>query len=160
MAKYEIMLIVRGDLEESAASKIANELKNSLKEKNIKEINYGLKDMAYEIKKIKKGYYFQYNFEAEESAGINEFRRLCGINKNVLRHLIINIEKDYGYRATINPKKVSKSEFKKVQYVKFQEEAKKRAEERQAAYEARKAEMRANSGRKYDTNNKYDAGNK
>jgi small subunit ribosomal protein S6 len=30
----------------------------------------------------------------------------------VLRHLIINLEKDYGYRAINNPKKVKISEIK------------------------------------------------
>jgi small subunit ribosomal protein S6 len=37
---------------------------------------------------------------------------LALINKSVLRHLIINLEKDYGHRAINNPKKVKVSEVK------------------------------------------------
>ena len=144
MAKYEIMLILRGDLDIKVADGVAQELKSVIKAKKIDEVKHGNKDMAYEIQKIRKGFYYQYNFDTEEISGIDEFRRLCGINKNVLRHLIINLEKDYGYKATINPKKVAKSKLRSVQYAKHAEEAKKRAEERQLAYEARKAEMKAN----------------
>ncbi len=144
MAKYEIMLILKGDLDIKVADGVAQELKSVIKAKKIDEVKHGSKDMAYEIQKMRKGFYYQYNFETEEIAGIDEFRRLCGINKNVLRHLIINLEKDYGYKATINPKKVAKSKLRSVQYAKHAEEAKKRAEERQLAYEARKAEMKAN----------------
>jgi small subunit ribosomal protein S6 len=57
-----------------------------------------------------------YNFESEVPANIAEFRRLALINKNVLRHLIINLEKDYGYRAINNSKKVKKSQEKRKRF--------------------------------------------
>lgn len=136
MAKYEIMLIVSGSLEEKAADKVADEILSSLKKTKVETTKYGNKKLAYVIKKDTHGFYYQYNFETDEVPLINEFRRLCLINKNVLRHLIINLEKDYGYRASNNPKKV--------------EAAKKRAEitaERKAQYEkakeARLAEINA-----------------
>ncbi len=110
MAKYEIMLIVSGSLEEKAADKVADEILSSLKKTKVETTKYGSKQLAYVIKKDTHGYYYQYNFETDEVPLINEFRRLCLINKNVLRHLIINCEKDYGYRASINEKKVKAAE--------------------------------------------------
>ncbi len=110
MAKYEIMLIVSGSLEEKAADKVADEILSSLKKTKVETTKYGNKQLAYVIKKDTHGYYYQYNFETDEVPLINEFRRLCLINKNVLRHLIINCEKDYGYRASINEKKVKAAE--------------------------------------------------
>ncbi|MGL4951830.1 MAG: 30S ribosomal protein S6 [Mycoplasma sp.] len=106
MAKYEILLIVSGSLEETRANEIANEMSAPISACKPEVVKYGTKELAYKIKNDKTGYYFQYNFECESPASINEFRRICLINKNVLRHLIINLEKDYAYKASVNPKKI------------------------------------------------------
>lgn len=131
MAKYEIMLIVRSDLEEANANSVCDELVATLGVK-ADVTKHGIKEMAYQIKKLDRGYYYQINFEAENADGINEFRRLARINKNVLRQLIINLEKDYGYRATVNAKKVARNEKRAQIYAKVQEENKRRNEERLA----------------------------
>lgn len=144
MAKYEIMLVVRGDIEQSAADKVANELKAVLKTE-VKENNYeGLQTLAYEINKVKQAYRYVFNFETTDNTAISEFRRFANINKNVLRHLIINLEKDYGYKATINPKKVARNEKKGEIFKVRQAEAARRVAERQAAYEAARAEREVN----------------
>lgn len=130
MAKYEIMLVVRGDIDEEQANKVYNELSKELSVDNIQLTKHGLKELAYPINKNTRGYYFQLNFESDNTNGINEFRRLTLINKNVLRHLIINLEKDYGYKATINEKKIKSNEKRAEIYAKVQEEIKKRNEER------------------------------
>ncbi|UIU15012.1 30S ribosomal protein S6 [Ureaplasma urealyticum] len=144
MAKYEIMLVVRGDLDQEQANKVANELKATLKNTEVKENNYeGVQQLAYEINKLKTAYRYVYNFETTDVSLINEFRRLAIINKNVLRHIIINLEKDYGYKATVNAKKVQRNEKRAEVYVRQKEEAERRAAERQAAYEAMKTEREA-----------------
>lgn len=130
MAKYEIMLVVRGDIDEEQANKVYNELSKELNVDNIQLTKHGLKELAYPINKNSRGYYFQLNFESDNTNGINEFRRLTLINKNVLRHLIINLEKDYGYKATVNEKKIKSNEKRAEIYAKVQEEIKKRNEER------------------------------
>ncbi len=137
MAKYEIMLIVSGSLEEKAADKVADDiLSASLKKTKVETTKYGSKQLAYVIKKDTHGYYYQYNFETDEVPYINEFRRLCLINKNVLRHLIINLEKDYGYRASNNEKKVKAAQNQAKIYAQ-------RKEQFEKAREARMAEMNA-----------------
>lgn len=130
MAKYEIMLVVRGDIDEEQANKVCDELSKELDVDNIQLTKHGLKELAYSIQKLNRGYYFQLNFESNNPNGINEFRRLARINKSVLRHLIINLEKDYGYRATINEKKIKSNQKRAEIYAKVQEEIKKRNEER------------------------------
>lgn len=144
MAKYEIMLVVRGDIEQAQADKVANELKAVLKTE-VKENNYeGLQTLAYEINKVKQAYRYVFNFETTDNTAISEFRRFANINKNVLRHLIINLEKDYGYKATVNPKKVARNEKKSEIFKVRQAEAARRAAERQAAYEAARVEREVN----------------
>lgn len=123
MSKYEIMVIIDGTLKETEATSIMTELKNLLKKaKDLEVTNMGLKDLAYPIKKVNRGYYYVLNFSNDEANEIKEFRRVASLKKEILRQLIINLEKDYGYKATINPKKVAKSQFRYEKYKKAKEE--------------------------------------
>lgn len=94
MNKYEIMFIVKSDIEENAINQIADNLKKVLTDNNAKmldEQKLGQKDLAYEIQKYKTGYYFLFVVEADASA-INEFNRVVGISEDVLRHLVVKVE--------------------------------------------------------------------
>ena len=95
MNKYEIMFIVKSDLEEEARKNVVNTLEKTLTSNNAtitstKEM--GQKEFAYEIKKMKSGYYYLYNIETSTDASIKEFDRVAGIDENVVRHLILKIE--------------------------------------------------------------------
>lgn len=138
MAKYEIMLLVAGTLDEKKAKTVANDIASSIKQAKPTVEEYGLKELAYTINKNTHGYYFQYNFETDDTKLIDEFRRLCGINKNVLRNLIINLEKDYGYRATVNPKKIERNKRQAEIYAQKKSEYEKLKEARQAEFLAKK----------------------
>ena len=121
MNKYEIMLLLKASLSVENADKKADQLIASFKKaNNLKETKWGLKPMAYAIKGCKQAYYYIYNFEIENKQLLKEFRRIAQIDENVLRFLIINIEKNYGYRATINEKKVNKSKIKEKIYLEKQ----------------------------------------
>ncbi len=122
MAKYEIMVIVNGSIKESESNQVITEIKNLLKNaKELKVTNMGLRDLAYPINKVKKGFYFVFNFVCDDPSIIAEFRRVTLLNKHVLRHLIINLEKDYAYKSTINPKKIARSKFRADRYKRIKE---------------------------------------
>ena len=96
MTKYEIIFIVQPNLEEEALKKVVKSLEKTLTSNNAvitlsKEL--GQKEFAYEIKKYKSGYYFLYNIEAKNDKAVKEFDRVALINENVIRHLIINLDK-------------------------------------------------------------------
>ena len=94
MNKYEIMFIVKPDLEETSIKNEAENLKKvltNLEAKIVEEKAMGQRELAYEIKKYKNGYYFLFVVEGSHEA-IKEFDRLAGINENILRHLIIRTE--------------------------------------------------------------------
>lgn len=94
MRKYEVMFIVKPDLEETEIAKIAEEMKKVLTDKAAKvleEKKMGQRELAYEINKYKTGYYYLYVIEATTEA-INEFDRIARINENVIRHLVIRVE--------------------------------------------------------------------
>lgn len=96
MNKYEIMFIVRPDVDENARKETVQGLEKALTG-NKATINLskelGQKELAYEIKKCKSGFYYLYNIETSDDASVKEFDRVARINENVIRHLILNLDK-------------------------------------------------------------------
>ncbi|MGN1000799.1 MAG: 30S ribosomal protein S6 [Bacilli bacterium] len=95
MKKYEIMFIVKPDLEEASITAVANSMKELLNEKGAKIVEekaMGQRELAYEIQKYKTGYYFLFVIEAKDNEATKEFDRVALINENILRHLIIKVE--------------------------------------------------------------------
>ena len=96
MNKYEIMFIVRPDMEEAEIKKTAEEMKKVLtdgKANMLEEKAMGQRELAYEINDFKSGYYFVFEVEAKDDAAIKEFDRLALISGDIVRHLITKIEK-------------------------------------------------------------------
>ena len=96
MRKYEIMFIVRPDCDESTMKNVVKKLEKALTDNKAiitlsKEL--GQKEFAYEIKKCKSGFYFLYNIDSSDDKAVKEFNRVAAIDENVLRHLVLNIEK-------------------------------------------------------------------
>ena len=111
MSNYEILLVVRGDLGKKEAKDTLKDLVKIVnKNKDFKETELGLKDLAYKIEGFDKGWYMQLNFSTKIPSEIAEFNRLAKLNKDVIRFLVINRDKDYGARALANPKKVKKAQ--------------------------------------------------
>lgn len=91
MKKYEIMYILNADLEETARKEEMEKLHAILTSAGgeILDVNeWGVKDLAYPINDLLKGYYVVIKVNSEQ-AGLLEFSRLVRINNNVLRHLVI-----------------------------------------------------------------------
>ncbi len=96
MNKYEIMFIVRPDVEEEVRKSTVKSLEKALTDHKAtitlsKEL--GQKEFAYEIKKFKSGYYYLYHVESHSADCVTEFDRVANIDENVVRHLVLNIEK-------------------------------------------------------------------
>ena len=94
MNKYEVMFIVRPDMEEAEIKKTAEEMKKVLTDKKAKIVEekaMGQRELAYEINKFKTGYYYLYVVEANADA-ISEFDRVVRINERLLRHLVVRVE--------------------------------------------------------------------
>ena len=95
MNKYEVMFIVRPDMEEAEIKKTAENMKKVLTDagaKVMEEKAMGQRELAYEIKKYKTGYYFLFVIESEDHSAAKEFDRVALINENIIRHLIVRVE--------------------------------------------------------------------
>lgn len=95
MKKYEIMFIVRPTLSEDEIKKVAKEFESVLTTNgatvtDVKEM--GQRELAYEIKDFKNGYYYVITLEASDDKAINEFDRLALISGDMIRHLITKLE--------------------------------------------------------------------
>jgi len=92
MRKYEIMYILKADLDEAARKEAIESLAAIITKNGGEVVNtdekMGLRDLAYPIKDETKGYYVVLKVSMGNEA-INEFNRLARINPSVLRHLIV-----------------------------------------------------------------------
>ena len=95
MLKYEMMFIVRPDLEEANIKKVGESMKKLVEEKGAKVVEYkemGQRELAYSIKNYKNGYYFLIVVETENDTATKEFDRVALINEDIIRHLIVKVE--------------------------------------------------------------------
>ena len=92
MRKYEIMYILRADLDEATRKGVMDKLASIITDNGGKVENtdesMGLRDLAYPIKDQPKGYYVVLKVSMDNVA-ISEFNRKVRHNPNVLRHLIV-----------------------------------------------------------------------
>ena len=96
MRNYELMIIVRPTLNEEENKAVVENFSKVLTDNGSKIIEskeIGQRELAYEIKKFKSGYYYLYTIEAEDDKAVKEFDRLAGISSDIIRHLITRIEK-------------------------------------------------------------------
>lgn len=95
MNKYEIMFIVKPDVEEEARNTLIENFKSILTANggSVDNVNeWGLRDFAYEIQDYKKGYYVVID-TTTTPANISEFERISRINANVIRHMTLRKSK-------------------------------------------------------------------
>ena len=95
MTKYEIMFIVRPTLSEDEIKGVVKSFEKVLTDNGAKEVNVkemGQRELAYEIKKFKSGYYYVVTLEAADNKAIKEFDRLALISNDIIRHLVTKLE--------------------------------------------------------------------
>ncbi|AFI05100.1 30S ribosomal protein S6 [Helicobacter cetorum] len=94
MRHYETMFILKPTLvEEEIKAKIEFYKEVITKHSGVIEtsLDMGMRNLAYEIKKHKRGYYYVIYFKAEPSM-ILELERLYRINEDVLRFIVIKYD--------------------------------------------------------------------
>ena len=94
MAFYESVLIARQDLGASQVSSLVSDLSETLKANGgevVRVDNWGLKNLAYRIKKNRKGHYVILNISAPASA-IAEYERLLRVNEDVIRYMTVKVD--------------------------------------------------------------------
>lgn len=90
MRKYELMFIVRSDIEQEAVDAVVEKFLNIIRDGGEieKQEVIGKKRLAYEIDKHRDGIYVLVNFTAP-AAVVAELDRVIKISDEVIRHLIV-----------------------------------------------------------------------
>ena len=94
MANYESVLIARQDLGASQVSIIVSDLSDIIKKEGgevVRVDNWGLKNLAYRIKKNRKGHYVVMNIAAPANA-IAEFERIMRFNEDIIRYMTVKVD--------------------------------------------------------------------
>ncbi len=94
MALYESVFIARQDISSAQVDSLAD-LFSGLIQENGGEVKkkefWGLRNLAYRIKKNRKGHYVLFNIDAPSSA-IQEMERNMRINEDVIRYLTVRVD--------------------------------------------------------------------
>ncbi len=94
MALYEHLLIARQDISAQQVDALATHLKTIVEGqggKVEKQEYWGLRGLAYRIKKNRKGHYVLLNINAPGTA-VHELERQLKINEDVLRYITVKVE--------------------------------------------------------------------
>lgn len=94
MTSYETLFIVHPSLTEEEVKPLIEKVKGVIEEAGtVTEIEeWGKKRLAYEIEKVRDGYFTLITFEAEPSV-LDELNHIYRITENLLRGIVINKEK-------------------------------------------------------------------
>ena len=94
MRLYESVFIARQDISSAQVESMADEFAGIITNAGgtiHKREYWGLRSLAYRIKKNRKGHYIMFNLETD-SETLKEYERIMGLNEDVLRFLNIRIE--------------------------------------------------------------------
>ena len=94
MNKYELALVVNAKIEDEARAAVVEKAKGYIARYNgnVTEVEeWGKKRLAYEIQKMKEGFYYFIQFEADATAPA-EIERHVRIMENVIRYLCVRQE--------------------------------------------------------------------
>jgi small subunit ribosomal protein S6 len=95
MALYEHLLIARQDISAQQVDALATHLKTIVEGeggKVEKQEYWGLRGLAYRLKKSRKGHYVLLNINAPGKA-VHELERQLKINEDVLRFITVKVDK-------------------------------------------------------------------
>jgi small subunit ribosomal protein S6 len=94
MALYESVFIARQDVSSSQVDGIADTLQKVIEDNGgqvAKREYWGLRNLAYKIKKNRKGHYALFNIDAPADA-LREYERTMKLNEDILRYMTIKVD--------------------------------------------------------------------
>jgi small subunit ribosomal protein S6 len=100
MRRYELMLVIRPDIDDAAVQAIIDRVTRSLITGGgqiVKVSPWGRRRLAYQIGQSREGSYFLIVFDAAAEA-VAELERSLNITEEVMRHLTTRVERPHGAR--------------------------------------------------------------
>ena len=94
MALYETIIIARGDLASDDVDTLSEKFIKVINDNNGKVISkeyWGLRKLAYKVKKNNRGHYVLLNIDAKYDA-VAELKRVISFNEDVIRSLTFKVD--------------------------------------------------------------------
>ncbi len=94
MPLYETVFIARQDLTADDVDALTDKLSKIITDGNGKIVSkeyWGLRNLAYKVKKNYRGHYVLLNIDAEYPA-VAELKRVMGYNENIIRSMMFRVE--------------------------------------------------------------------
>ena len=93
MNNYELVYVLKPAIEDETKEAVLDKVKSVIEASGevVKVDVWGVKRLAYEIQKLREGYYVLVEFKATTDVP-EELARNLKINDNVIRHMVINID--------------------------------------------------------------------
>lgn len=114
MALYEATFIARRDISAQDVTKLTEQFSGIITNnggKIVKSEYWGLRNMAYKVKKNKKGHYVMLGIDAPANA-VKELERNLHLNEDVIRNLTIRVEEiETGPSAPLKENERSEREY-------------------------------------------------
>ena len=90
MNAYEAVIILTKKISEEQAEETKNKISDLISSNGevVSVDDWGMKKLAYEIKKEQEGHYYLYTFNSNPEF-IAEFERILRIDDTVLKHIVI-----------------------------------------------------------------------
>jgi len=95
MRQYEVMYILHPELEAEKTESLIERFKGMIEQAGgevTKLDRWGKRRFAYEINKLREGYYVVMNFKAKAET-VKELDRVLKISDDVVRHIVIREDK-------------------------------------------------------------------
>lgn len=92
---YESVVIISASFEDEVLDAIQKKYEDFLKNNNVNIVKvekWGRKRMAYQIKKVRTGYYLIFRYEADVNF-VRKFERTLEIDEQILRYLSVKLDK-------------------------------------------------------------------
>ena len=90
MNVYEAVIILTKKISEEESEGVKNKISNLISSNGeiVSVDDWGIKKLAYEIKKEGEGHYYLYTFNSNPEF-ISEFERVLRIEDSVLKHMVV-----------------------------------------------------------------------
>lgn len=96
MRKYELMYIINASFDDAARQEVMENLKTIVEngKGTVSEVTeMGMREFAYEINHMKKGYYVLMYFEADVDTVV-ELERQMRLNNKIVRHMNVKLDEE------------------------------------------------------------------
>lgn len=99
MEKYESVIILKPDLLEQEISEVILRVEDTIKKfgEVTNKDDLGIRKLAYEIKKNKKGHYIVYQFKVNEEKSVDavrELERIYRIIDEIIKFIVVRIDEE------------------------------------------------------------------